>query len=204
VSGDGQDTANGASDTPIANVSGRFVAFRSTARNLIAGFEGGDSAVYLRDMDTGEISLVSRHLGKPKLGTEGDAAPLGISNDGRYVLFATDATDVLPGQGAEKRRALYRFDRQTGTTAAVDPGADAPAQDARLSGNGRYVAFASNASGLVDGWADRNGAAPSLFRTDLETGATVLLDGAKGSANESIAGESTLMVARAGRRRELP
>ncbi|WP_156028410.1 PKD domain-containing protein [Candidatus Solirubrobacter pratensis] len=190
VSGDDDKTADGASDTPVASPDGRFVAFRSTARNLIAGFEGGDAAVYLRDMTSGDIALVSRHLGKPKLGTEGDAEPLAISDDGRYVLFATDATDVLPNQDETKRRHLYRFDRQTGATVVVDAGADAPAGEARMSGNGRYVAFASGASTLVPDWADHNGAAPSLFRRDLETGATVLVDGAEGSPSDSTAGET--------------
>ena len=187
VSGDGDTTANGASDTPFGTPNGRFVAFRSTARNLIAGFEGGKSAVYEHDMDTGEISLVSRHLGKPKLGTEGDADPLAISDDGRYVLFATDATDVLAGQNEQDAdRNLFRFDRQTGQTVPVDS-TSAPAGQARMSADGRYVVFESNAGDLVDGFADRNGDAPSLFRRDLLTGDVKLVDGAETSATQGAA-----------------
>lgn len=190
VSGAGGATANGASDTPVGTPDGHFVAFRSFARNLIAGFEGGDSAVYVRDMETGEISLVSRHLGKPKLGTEGDAWPVAISADGRYILIATDATDVLEGQPSEKRRALYRFDRTTGATLAVDAGADQPAGAARMSAEGRYVAFESNAQTLVAGFKDHNGDKSSIFRRDLDTGTTVLVDGANGGATESMTGTS--------------
>ena len=190
VSGSGSQTANGASDMPVGSPDGHFVAFRSTARNLIAGFEGGDSAVYVRDMETGEISLASRHLGKPKLGTEGDAQPVAISDDGRYILFATDATDVLEGQPSEKRRGLYRFDRTTGATAAVDAAADKPAGAARMSADGRYVAFESDADTLVAGFKDHNGVAPSIFRRDLDAGTTALVDGANGGATDGTTGTS--------------
>ena len=190
VSGDGGTTADGASDTPIATPTGRFVAFRSTARNLIAGFEGGTSAVYERDMDTGDITLVSRHVGKPKLGTQGDAEPVAISDDGRYVLFATDAPDVLDGQEYQDDqhdepadRNLFRFDRQTGQAVLVDS-MSAPAGEARMSADGRYVAFESPARDLIAGFADHNGDAPDIFRRDLLTGDVKLVDGAEASATD--------------------
>ena len=187
VSGGGDSTADGASDKPLATPAGRFVAFRSTARNLIAGFEGGRSAVYERDMDTGDITLVSRHLGKPKLGTEGDAEPIAMSDDGRYVLFATDATDVLSDQGEQDAdRNLFRFDRQTGQTMLVDS-TSAPAGEARMSADGRYVAFETTAGDLVAGFDDNNGDAPDLFRGDLVTGDVALVDGAEASATSGAA-----------------
>src|SRR5262249_23946239 len=64
--------------------------------------------------------------------------------------------------------------------------------DARMSADGRYVSFASGATDLVDGFADHNGAAPSLFRRDMTTGATTLVDGARGSASDTAAEGSEL------------
>jgi Tol biopolymer transport system component/PKD repeat protein len=157
--------ADGDSSLPVTSADGRYVAFRSTAKDLILGHTpAGRSAVYLRDVESDRTIAVSRH--------EGVSDPLAVSDDGRYVLFGNDATGT---------RHLFRFDRTTGQTVTI-AGGNGEALDARMSADGRYVAFTSRATDLVAGFDDRNGAQPSVFLRDAQTGTTTLVDGHEGSA----------------------
>jgi Tol biopolymer transport system component len=91
-----------------------------------------------------------------------------VSADGRFVAFASDASDLVPGDTNGATDVFVR-DRQAGTTqrvsinsaeAQVDgpTGSLAPA----ISADGRYVAFVSDATGLVSG--DTNGAFDAFVR----------------------------------------
>lgn len=191
----------GDSDLPIASANGQFVLFRSTARDVLAGFEGGETAVYRRDLRNHATVLMSRSIGRPKVGAHGQNTPLAISATGRYVLFASTGYDVLDEQNEPIDDAdtdLFVWDeladKATLVTAKVGGGASAgvPA-GAHMSADGRTVVFESTATDLVPGFVDRNGAAPSLFKRDLETGTTVLVDGALASPTTSSDAASELL-----------
>ena len=105
-----------------------------------------------------------------------------VSSDGRFVVFASrapfDPVDV--GSGYD----IYLRDRQTGVTHLVSetPGGQAGAGDSRhpsVSGNGRYVAFESDAADLVPG--DTNGFT-DVFLRDMLLGTTVCLSRSKAGA----------------------
>lgn len=105
---------------------------------------------------------------------DGPSAAPSISDDGRYVAFASDAGDLVPGDGNGVRDVFVR-DRATGTTrrvsvAAAGGDADGPSGQPAISGDGRFVAFTSAATDLVTG--DGNGAA-DVFLRDLVAGTTV-------------------------------
>jgi Tol biopolymer transport system component len=114
----------------------------------------------------------------------GDAASAGatfgaLSADGRYVVFQSSATDLVAGVSGTH---VYRHDRTTGTTALVDVASSGgtssgPALQPTVSANGRYVAFVSFASDLVDVVTT---AAPDVFVRDMQLGVTTLV-----SANSS-------------------
>jgi putative cell wall-binding protein len=96
-----------------------------------------------------------------------------ISDDGRYVVFSSDATNLVADDTNGVRDVFVR-DRVAGTTKRVSVNSDGDeangfSQDASISGNGRYVAFMSEASNLVSG--DTNGAR-DIFVHDLQTGTT--------------------------------
>ena len=84
---------------------------------------------------------------------------------------------------------LLRFDRTTGQSVAIAGEVLA----ARMTPDGRHVAFESRATNLVEGFEDRNFSAPSLFVRDLSTGTTRLVDGHEGSATAS-SGDAELPV----------
>jgi Tol biopolymer transport system component len=86
-------------------------------------------------------------------GLKGFSEDPSISADGRYVVFQSFATGLVPGD-TNKEPDIFVHDRQTGVTERVSissSGAQANSQSnlASISGDGRYVAFSSYASNLV-------------------------------------------------------
>jgi Tol biopolymer transport system component len=141
----------------------RYVVFVSTATNLVPGQKAGSSGfpgfnVFLRDLVTGSTTLVSRSMSSPETTGNLDSVEAVLSADGRYVVFASYATDLAPGQDQERDpfgQDLLLYDRTTGAvTLVVQP---SPAhlarnfEELRTSPNGRWIAFVSTASDLVPG-----------------------------------------------------
>lgn len=163
-------------DTLDAAVSGdgRYVAFASFADNLVAGDNNGSMDIFVHDFVTGETTRVSVASG----GAEADDRSLrpSISADGRYVAFVSLATNLVAGDDNGVADVFVR-DRQSGTTVRASLGA-AGAQannaswEARLSADGRHVAFSSYASNLVA--ADGNGLT-DIFLRDLDSETTTLV-----------------------------
>ena len=90
---------------------------------------------------------------------EGASNPPTFSANGRYVAFASDATDLVPGDTNGHSDVFVR-DLKLHTTylVSVGPGGiqgNADSYQTAISANGRYVAFDSDASNLVGG--DTNG-----------------------------------------------
>ena len=162
ISKDSGGTAgNGNSSTPSVSGDGRFVAFVSGATNIVTGFSVHQ--VYLHDRNTGANgtnSLISRdNSGTPNAGNQNSSAP-SISSDGRYVAFTSLATNL---ETSVRGQLNYRHDRNGPTTSLVSRDntgslveGNASSETPSISGNGAFVAFASQASNLLAG-----GVAPS-------------------------------------------
>ena len=186
--------ANGDSDLPVANSGGGYVAFRSAANDLVSGIVSGASTVWLRSATTGYTQLISRRLNKFNEAANGENRPIAISTQGERVLFSSTGTDVVEGQdeaSADRDADLFVFDTTTNkmTPVTVKAGsaiaaANGTTGDAAMSQDGRIVVFESTATDLVADFVDHNGDAPNLYKRDLTTSTTVLLDGAKGSATD--------------------
>ena len=105
-------------------------------------------------------------------GNSGSEVPF-ISGDGRYVAFDSYASNLVPGD-TNGDPDIFVHDRQTGVTKRVSVSSSGKQSNsysfsARISGDGRYVAFMSDASNLVPG--DTNGES-DIFVHDRQTGAT--------------------------------
>jgi len=162
---------NSASYTPSISGDGRFVAFYSTASNLVAGDSNGTIDVFVHDRQTGTTSRVSVNTA----GTEGNSDSYGpsISGDGRFVAFNSSASNLVAGD-SNGYRDVFVHDRQTGTTSQVSvntAGAEGNSESyaPSISVDGRFVAFNSSASNLVAG--DSNGTY-DVFVHDRQTGTT--------------------------------
>jgi hypothetical protein len=163
-----RDAANaqvaGASRQPSASADGRFVAFSSTATTLVVGDTNASADVFVKDRQTGAVTRVSITTN----GTEaaGDSVSPDISSDGRYVTFVSTApltagdtnTGACAGAGVPGPTCpdVFVHDRTTGSTTRVSVAtggtqSNAASGEARISGDGRFVAFVSTASNLVAG-----------------------------------------------------
>lgn len=160
------------------SADGRLVAFESLATDLAANDDNQATDVFIRDLTTESLNLVSeRHAALPAVVANGPTL-LGsnsIDAGGRYVLFTSNASNLLAND-INELPDLFVHDALTGrnllVTATADGGttANAAAHDAVLSQNGRFVAFASAADNLVAN--DPNGA-DDVFLRDLVAGITI-------------------------------
>jgi Tol biopolymer transport system component len=173
VDTDGGDP-DGHSTFPSISADGQYVAFRSNATDLVQGDGGPSSDVFVRDLVAGTTvrASVDTEGGDPD-GQSGGYG-LSINADGRYVAFSSSATDLIQGDGNGTEDIFVR-DLVAGTTvrASVDTGGGDPdsySYSPAMSADGRYVAFYSFASDLVQD--DQNGYA-DVFVRDLVAGTTV-------------------------------
>jgi Tol biopolymer transport system component len=178
------------------------VAFESFASNLIPGDTNGASDIFIHDQVTGQTTRVS----VASDGTEGNDHTFSpaISADGRFVAFASQAGNLVPGDTNTCGSVIpgscpdvFVHDRQTGTTTRVSVASDGTEANGgnnnpTISGDGRYVAFGSLASNLIGG--DTNGAG-DIFVRDRQTGTTtrvsVASDGTQANRDSSDASISS-------------
>ncbi|MBM6583382.1 PD40 domain-containing protein [Microvirga sp. BT689] len=148
---------------------GRYVLFHSDASNLVDGDTNDSSDIFLKDLSTGQVTRVSTKADGTQSNNSSSYAQ--FSADGRYVLFESDASDLVAGD-TNNRKDIFLKNHATGEITRVSTAADgtqgnARSMNASLSANGRYVLFESEASNLVSG--DTNGSA-DVFRKDVITG----------------------------------
>ncbi len=154
VSADG--TGHGGIGPVAVSDDGRYVAFRSSEDTLVPG-DTGDNDVFVKDVMTGDIELVSVSSSGVK-GNDDSGATLDISDDGRYVAFSSTADNLVAGD-TNAHPDIFIRDRTAGTTERVlrDDGlpSEGSAIDAAISGDGMYVAFVGSgydAAGAANDW----------------------------------------------------
>lgn len=159
---------------------GRYIVVTDNNNALSRG------QVSVVDRTTGTSTLVSRNAdGQPGNGDSRDPA---ISPDGRYVAYATHATDIVAGAGDGGHADIIRYDVQTGesirvSVPAVDcgPGARGDNTGPQVSSDGNLVMWSGTGSDLVPNDANN---APDVFVRDIGAGRTsrvsVTLDGHEG------------------------
>ncbi len=176
--------ADGASSAPAISSNGRFVAFSSSATNLVAGDTNGATDVFLHDRKTGVTTRVS--LGADDAQGDGPSFAPALSSNGNVVAFRSGAANLVPDDTNGLNDAFVR-DLKLGLTQRVSVGTDGAqgngtSFEPAISSNGRAVVFESDATNLVPG--DTNGFS-DIFVRDLETGVTtrVSMDAEGAQAN---------------------
>lgn len=158
VSSTGEPGLSAGSSAPSISSDGRSVAFQSGAWNLVPGDTNATGDVFVRDRQSGITTRVSvSSSGAQDNGLSTDAA---ISADGRVVAFASNASNLVPGD-TNGTWDIFVHDREAGTTERVSvssSGMQASHASTKpvLSADGQVVAFQSAAGNLVAG--DTNGA----------------------------------------------
>jgi Tol biopolymer transport system component len=165
------EPGNSVSGRQAISADGRYVVFETDANNLFPNDYNVATDVVLRDRWTGTTSRVSVSATGGE--TDLDSGEPAISSNGRYVAFESDATNVVAGDTNEATD-VFVLDRATGVTSRVSrprAGGQANGRSYRpsISGNGRYVAFESDATNLVAG---DTGETADAYVYDRRTGVT--------------------------------
>jgi TolB protein len=157
----GIQPAQGASFGSAVSPDGRYVAFSSTADfDAVPGDGRGDeplpanhrmSQVYVRDTSLS----VTRRISVTREGRRPDGASLDpvISRDGLLVAFVSHATNLTPGD-RNRSSDVFLHDAKNGSTTMVSRNAaggsaNGASESPAISGDGRFVAFQSDASDLI-------------------------------------------------------
>jgi Tol biopolymer transport system component len=191
--------AHGISNKPSISADGRFVAFSSAAPDLVAGDTNNLIDIFVHDRMTGQTTRVSvDSTGAQAMG--GNSSAPAISADGRFVVFGSLATNLVAADG-NGVQDVFVHDLTTHATTRVsvnDSGAEGDniSSQPAISGDGRYVAFASHATNFVNGILATN-----IFVRDRTAGTTTLASVSNGGqpANENcfdtaISGDGQVVV----------
>jgi WD40-like Beta Propeller Repeat len=180
--------ADGPSEAPAISSSGRYVAFYSQAKNLIAPAVSGN--IFVRDTCVGAANCTPKTSAVDV--TPDGSAPNGkagrqvaISGDGRFVAFISRATNLVPGNAVVSLGywELYVRDLCVGANAPsgctphteiISTGADGeaasgPSTSPTLSADGRFIAFVSAATNLV---TEKPASLPQAYVRDTCAGPT--------------------------------
>ena len=175
--GNRSSTAAGPSAPATGGVSvdGRYIAFVSSADDLVPNDANGFADVFLRDLEMGTTVLVSVNTAGAS-GNGASSRPV-VSADGQQVAFESLASDLVANDLNSMPDVFVR-DLVNGTTilasvkldgtGSADLGATTPA----ISGNGRQVAFVSSSLDIAQG-ARLPGT--RVFVRDLQSGETILV-----------------------------
>jgi len=164
--------------------NGRYVVFSSEASNLVDGDTNGHRDVFLRDRDTDQDGLYDEpgfvettRISKASSGAQanGDSWEVAISPDARFIVFSSDASNLVSGDG-NGVRDVFRYERATGNIKIVSLRNGSPVE----KGNGpsdqpfiasatNLVVFRSEATNLVSG--DTN-ISSDIFLRDMNTNQT--------------------------------
>ena len=188
---------NGESAFPSISADGRFISYMSYATNLVANDTNNACDTFVFDLEAQETNLIS-------LSSEGEQGNKGswassISEDGRYVVFSSDASNLVVGDNNESSD-IFIHDMVSGETTLISISSDGTQGNGStyipsISADGRYVLFASKSSNLVIG--DTNDAV-DVFLHDRVTGdmsmVSISSDGRQGNADSGISQVSFLAI----------
>lgn len=162
---------NDASFTSATDTTGRYIVFASNANNFVPNIStNGKIQIYRKDTQTGEVQMVSTDNTGLVAALGFDCETPRVSDDGRYVVFATRATNFGYSGGHSQ---VYRKDMTTQSLVLVSRNAFSTAGNndsfqPDISANGQYIVFASRANNLLNPSTDTNGVA-DIFFVDMDT-----------------------------------
>ena len=163
---------NGASSSPVISDQGSYVAFISTATNLVAGDTNNEEDVFLYNLETGATTRVSVTNGGAQ--SNGGASDAAINSSGNRIAFSSTATNLVAGDTNAVTDVFLR-DTQASTTILLSRSTagvigNGLSRSPSINAAGDRVAFRSSATNLVTG--DTNGL-DDVFRRSTADSTTV-------------------------------
>lgn len=187
---------NGLSLAPEISADGRYVAFLSLGTDLVAGQSDANSDwdLFVFDRVAGTSTLVSRAAGTSTTTGDDGVSQNGhaLSADGNWIALASDADNLVAGQGASFLPQVFLFDRTAETMTLVShaaAGATTPGNGASdeptLSSDGTFLSYHSTAPNLVAGQTDSSSSF-DVFLWERTGGQTLLVS--RSTASPTTAG----------------
>jgi Tol biopolymer transport system component len=172
--------ADGASSEPTISTDGRYVAFTSTADNLIAGDVNKARDVFIRDLQAGTTALASANMLSGAPGNGASHAPV-LSADGKRLIFISSATTLAPGTFTSATQNLFYRDLNSGTNRALTTGG---VSALAMTRDGRFVVFA----GVLGGTTSK------LYLWDQQSVSLVYTNATSGIVNLAISPDGSRIV----------
>lgn len=162
---------NGPSAFPAMTPDARYIAFISSADNLVDGDTNGTIDVFVYDTEERTIERIS--VNNEGEQGNGNCWTPDISEDGRYVSFSSNSNNLVEGDSNDLLD-VFVYDRQEDTIVRASLSdrnmqANGPSTNARLSATGRYIVFTSEADNLVENDSNE---LQDVFVRDLRGGHT--------------------------------
>jgi cysteine-rich repeat protein len=173
--------ANWSSAYPVVvSADGRYVAFDNSASNLVAWDINNMQDVFIKDRQTNIIDIVSANVWWQQWNSL--SSFWDMTSDGRYVVFSSFSSNLLPGSANTNKSEIFVKDRQTGILEKVSVDvywneSNASSFYPRISDNGRFVVFASRSSNLI-AWRNTLTSYPwfIIYVKDRQTGLVIRAD----------------------------
>jgi Tol biopolymer transport system component len=162
----------GPSNYPSISEDGNLAVFASNSGTLVPNDNNGKSDIFIYDRHAKTMKLISQYFGP----ANGHSYNPVISPDGRYVLFASEASN-LTGDSSGEPANLFLYDQDTESIRTVAEGMIPYGNGSSrsihaMSADGRYIAFYSSAP---NGVADDLNQKGDIFLKDLRMGVTIRL-----------------------------
>lgn len=187
VGWDGKES-DGWSENAVISEDGRYVAFSSSATNLVKGDSNGTTDIFRYEIATKKIERVS--LAQDGLEANDWSRIPGLSEDGEKIIFTSSASNLVPNDTNDVPDIFVR-DMKLGTTTRVSVASDGTEGNGwsycyspQLVGKGNLAIFASGAGNLVPGDTNKT---DDVFVHDLTTRTTrrvsIATDGTEGNSS---------------------
>lgn len=159
---------NNTSDSPAMTPDTRYVVFSTASTNLVEGDANGMRDIFRKDIQTGELARCS--LTSAAVEPNQHCYAPAISGDGRYVIFRTTASNLVPDD-TNTVDDIFCKDMASGDLTRVSTDSTGAQANGKsdypcINGDGSYIAFASWATNLVAGGTTGT----QIFRKDRVSG----------------------------------
>lgn len=206
-----RDPADGTSDKAFISANGRFVIFSSVGSNLVADDVNGQSDVFIKDLQTQQVSLVSIN----ESGQQMDQAIFSVATeDAKFILFSSLVSNPISPQNpnipvddqfniAIDVHDVFVRNRDSGTTTRVSLADDESLGNGNsfglsISRDGRYVLFISSSTNLL---SHPHNPGNHIFMRDTFLGTTTLVSEKNGggypwggSESGSMSGDASVIA----------
>ncbi|MFA9407093.1 MAG: TolB family protein, partial [Anaerolineales bacterium] len=167
------EEANAVSSDPSINEDGRFIAFTSNASNLVSDDASGIQDIFVHDWALDLTERVS--ITTAGVEANGESANPSISGDGRFVVFESTASNLVPSD-TNNVSDIFLHDRESHTTTRVSLSSNGNQANGKsttpaISSDGNVVVFVSEATNMVLG----TNATPKIYTYDIPSGNSELI-----------------------------